>query len=776
MAKFNFKQAAVNHTEKVVFGIIMLFVLWGLVSTDWSAYKGTPHEILVKVSQCKTNIQQAVWPEEEKAAYELTDLNRPAAAVRSELFASINAGDYEASTQIFADGLAPKKPLTEIGKNAPEQLIATSERVLIEIAPTDEESADETALAMAEEPMEVDDPNIPDEFRERPNSPLGAAGYPGMEEGSDYFAPDAYGSSYPGLNESSGEYPGGEAGYLSEETGYLSGEDYAGMGGPGMTVQKKDAKGYPFVSVRAVFRVRDQISKFAEAMNVSYHEAAKYFYIIDFELQRQVALPGNDQWSDWEKVDIQVAEDILTETVGFDAETVSSVITDPVITMPLPMRVSGAWKTQATHPAIAKFELKPEQIELELELNQLMIQEALKQRKAVKKTSVQRGGFSGHQFGASEVTSGLMGMESMYDSSYAMSSSYGMQGPGMMGPGSGSSGFRPGRAQRGAAASNQEPQRLNELLDQLVEKDDKERRERLSDWIKERAKAEGELLLFRYLDFSVTPGKTYRYRVRFVIPNPNFGRRIAEAGGEAAVVQGQTRETDWSNLTTPVTVKPDVQYFLANVKSPTFNRYSSLFPTAFWDVYQYDHSFGTTMNSKLELRLGQKVGDKVTTEVIKPAEQFYEREEYEFHSEDMLVGILDDLPLDPDFHSSDPDTKVTAIKGARGQALTQGQALVMTTEGVRIFDGFTNSKLQTAAQTYLKSQNDHFAKIKELKEQASLLGGESGESFDPYGGGEGTEMMGYPGMGGPRQRNVLRKSSKSKSKRGATSLYGGGGP
>ncbi|MCA9044526.1 MAG: hypothetical protein KDA69_09405 [Planctomycetaceae bacterium] len=800
MAKFNFKQAAVNHTEKVVFGIIMLFVLWGLVSTDWSAYKGTPHEILVKVSQCKTNIQQAVWPEEEKTLYELTDLNRPATAVRGELFASINAGDYEASTQIFADGLAPKKPLTEIEKNAPEQMIASDGRVLIEILPPEEESEDDPTLALASEPMEEDDPNVPDEFRKRKNNPLGGpAGYPGMEEGmGDYYAPDAFGDPYGGM--SPDEYASGPANYPGSEGSLLSGESgypgYPGMGGPGMTVQKKDAKGYPFVSVRAVFRVRDQISKFAEAMNVSYHEAARYFYIIDFELQRQVALPGDDQWSEWEKVDIQVAEDILNETAGFDAETVSSVITDPVITMPLPMRVSGAWKTQATHPAIAKFELSPEQIETELELNQLMIQQALKQRKAVKETAVQRGGFSGHQFGASEVTSGLMGMDSMYDSSYAMSgSSYGMSGPGsgyamqssgMTPPGMGGGGVRPGRTPRGAAAKGQEPQRLNELLDQLVDKEDKERRERLSKWIQERAKAEGELLLFRYLDFSVAPGKTYRYRVRFVIPNPNFGRRIADAGGEAAVVQGKTRETDWSNVTEPATVKPDVQYFLASVKAPTFHRYSSLFPTASWDVYQYDHAFGTTMNSKLELRLGQKVGDKVTTEVIKPAEQSYEREEYDFHSEDFVVGILDDLPLDADFHSSDPDTKVEGIKGARGQTSTQGQALVMTSEGVRIFDGFSDSKEKKDMADYLDLQTRYYADIKERKEQASLLGGgEAGDPYNPYGaeGGEGMgypgmDMMGYPGMGGPRQRNVLRKSSKSKSKskRGAMSPYGAGGP
>lgn len=770
MAKFNFKQAAINHTEKVVFGIVMLLALLGLASTDWSAYTGTPHDILVKVDQCKSNIQQAIWPAEEEEKYKLTEGKRPANAVKNELFASINPGLYEASVPMFADGLAPKKPITEIVKNVPEQPIATAARVLIEVLPPIDETETDSTLAMAAETTEDDDPNIPDEFRKpKPGAAggPGGSGYAGYEE-MEYAAPDLYDPyatmATPGMTDS---YSGG--------AGYPGSEGYGGMEGAGMTVQKKDAKGYPFVSVRAIFKVRDQISKFAEAMNVSYNQAAPFFYIIDFELQRQAMQPGPDPWAgEWETVDIKVAEDILDESVGFDAETVSSTITDPVITMPLPMRVSGAWKVQATHPAIAKFELTPEQIELEMELNSLMIQEALKQKKAVKETSIKRGGFSDKAFSAGEAQAGMMGMDSMYTSGYEMMGS----SPGAMGSiGSmptGGSPVRPGRGR--PAATQQAPQRLDQLLDQLVEKDDKERREKLSEWIQTRAKAEGELLLFRYLDFAVTPGKTYRYRVRFIIPNPNFDRRIADAGGIAAVVQGQTRETDWSEITAPVMVPADVEYFLTSVKAPTFNTYNRLFPTTTWDVFQYDHAFGTTMNSTLELRHGQEIGDVVTTQVIKPAESSYEREAYVFKSEDFLVDVLGDLPVDPAFHSSDPETAIKPIKGARGYMLAQGESLIMTADGPIVYDGASRSKQHEAAKAHLKMQSEYYEDIKKRKEMMAQ-GTEAGGEYDPYGtmGNMGTEemMMMMGGGSGSRQKNVLRKSSKSKSRRGGMSSSSG---
>ena len=49
-------------------------------------------------------------------------------------------------------------------------------------------------------------------------------------------------------------------------------------------------------------------------------------------------------------------------------------------------------------------------------------------------------------------------------------------------------------------------------------------------------------LLFRYFDFTVTPGNSYRYRVRLVLRNPNYKRPVEELV-DASVAEGELRMT-----------------------------------------------------------------------------------------------------------------------------------------------------------------------------------------------------------------------------------------
>ncbi|MEX0712068.1 MAG: hypothetical protein WD278_06940, partial [Pirellulales bacterium] len=58
---------------------------------------------------------------------------------------------------------------------------------------------------------------------------------------------------------------------------------------------------------------------------------------------------------------------------------------------------------------------------------------------------------------------------------------------------------------------------------------------------------------FRFFDFTVEPGKTYRYRVRLMLRNPNHGvaARYLE---RPELAEGETRLTDWSEPTGWVTV------------------------------------------------------------------------------------------------------------------------------------------------------------------------------------------------------------------------------
>jgi len=77
---------------------------------------------------------------------------------------------------------------------------------------------------------------------------------------------------------------------------------------------------------------------------------------------------------------------------------------------------------------------------------------------------------------------------------------------------------------------------------------------------------EVEFLLFRFFDFSVKPGTYYRYRVKLVLANPNFGmpsQFVEQEGMEKA----RTLETEWSEISPAAGVPVDSQVLAVSAKS-----------------------------------------------------------------------------------------------------------------------------------------------------------------------------------------------------------------
>ncbi len=102
-----------------------------------------------------------------------------------------------------------------------------------------------------------------------------------------------------------------------------------------------------------------------------------------------------------------------------------------------------------------------------------------------------------------------------------------------------------------------------------------------------------EYLLFRFFDFTAKPGKQYRYRVRLMLANPNYGiddryldehvlakkKRMEEAANkklsegkqrEARLILAQWRgiETPWSEPTGVISVPRDTQVLAVSVNPP----------------------------------------------------------------------------------------------------------------------------------------------------------------------------------------------------------------
>jgi len=136
------------------------------------------------------------------------------------------------------------------------------------------------------------------------------------------------------------------------------------------------------------------------------------------------------------------------------------------------------------------------------------------------------------------------------------------------------------------------------------------------------AKAAPQYLLFRFLDFKIEPRKTYRYRVKLVLANPNFNLDKAHLDKPEFAV-GETRETIWSDPSPPITIPVLESYFGGGVLpvsgdfEPAVNvGVKKWYPPLASDIYyEFEKKYrGTVLNdaaAKVAYTIpGDKKGDK----------------------------------------------------------------------------------------------------------------------------------------------------------------------
>ncbi|MDR0392578.1 MAG: hypothetical protein LBH59_11760 [Planctomycetaceae bacterium] len=76
--------------------------------------------------------------------------------------------------------------------------------------------------------------------------------------------------------------------------------------------------------------------------------------------------------------------------------------------------------------------------------------------------------------------------------------------------------------------------------------------------------------LFRYLDYSVQPGKTYRYRVKLSLANPNYGLPESDVM-DISLTEAIYLDTDVSNASNKVTIPPDSRVLARSVSPSSRN-------------------------------------------------------------------------------------------------------------------------------------------------------------------------------------------------------------
>src|SRR5262245_6880279 len=131
--KLDPKKLAVDHGEKLAFGVIVVLVLLALVSTNWVPYEKEPEEITTKVAQAKSKLDQSDWPAAEQSKYQLPPEKQPREVVVARLETPVLV------TPLYAPSQKMTKPLNELDNplqepewNAVRHMYVTQARVFVQ--------------------------------------------------------------------------------------------------------------------------------------------------------------------------------------------------------------------------------------------------------------------------------------------------------------------------------------------------------------------------------------------------------------------------------------------------------------------------------------------------------------------------------------------------------------------------------------------------------------------------------------------------------------------
>lgn len=714
LAKLNgpaLKKLAIEHGEKIGLGVVLLTCLLVLILGRWRGYSHTPDELNSLATSTANNINQTDWPEKHRTDYAPVDYIKKA----EDLLTALDVQRYSYTTPMSPPVYRKSEPIKEPQWEPVLYLLADQSRAILAKPPagtlTGSELASTTGTgeALASSKLADDDKGM--EFKKRPS----AQGQPatGVAAAAPAKRPQGGHGEGPPL------VAGDAGGY---ETAGLSGSAAVGEG-----------RGIRFVAVRGVFPYERQLKKLADAIHLDFdHQAIDYLEFSDFVIQRQKAMPGPDPWKDskWEDLNIQSALDVLNECEALAPDVLDADYTSPVFTMPLPSLVEMDWSgSLANHPALKKYELSVKEAE-----ERMIADEEVLKRYQEEEEKKKRGsrGFATIQKDMREIRRSVLAPSR--GSSPAIPGISPMGTSAMEGamPGAGTRSSMPPKASMapmGMGAVNPMMSAMpggghgamggsSNVMSQIMGNYNGEQ----GNAIGQRLKLDlvPRYLLFRYLDFDVEPGEAYRYRVKLRIYNPNFGRAPEEVE-KPSIIEGETRDTDWSLPSPPVVVETDVQYFLTQVMKKAARARNEVE----WNIFQWAQKEGTLLHEKLKVTFGQFIGGKTETWVLNPAApSFKKQKDREFHADDLLVDSYGSLGanLVPADH---PDLNFNAKPNAKSASLNiPDQAVVVNRFGELIaFDTTMGKQSELQIQSRVKRERDAFKHLLEQEESSTSPGG-----------------------------------------------------
>lgn len=643
------KQIFFNHFEKMIFAVCLILAIWMITQNQWMGTRESQNDLLAKADAAAKRLAESKWPETERTKLTINDYQEQA----RKISLPANNEQYALKDTLFWP-LNPKKvPASEPEWFPVEDLIVDADRAILALKKGPGAGLPQLAAATPK-PSTKTEPEEPTflpgvgEFSSTTTTTPGAVGAIGGPGGADTgegagipaggaFDYQAAATAFSGLD-SGGTFSSGLRGGRSGRRGRRGrgdddeGDRARGGAAPGAgqltasrQVRGDDGQGYRYVSIRGVYPWKKQLTELVEKKafdSLVQADNPELFSIVDFQIERKEATPGENPWAgEWEKIDVeQVQKFLLEKSFNFDPDPVDPADTDPSITMPIPMRAFGGWPMkQVTHPRIKTLSAK----QLEESLKQQ--EEMLKNIEAVKKEEI-----------SSRKKRGFAGVVQDYRAvrSYQAASAAGEEEDDERGRGgrrrgmSGLGGQNP--SARGSGMTRAGGPSAANPYGAVVQ-----------------TYQGAELLLFRFFDLNVDPGRTYQYRVRLVLTNPNSDKTLLEVM-EPHVREGELRETQWSKPSEAVEIPDDYDIFLARIRAGESQ--DPLFGNATFNVYEWEPSIGTFILGLGQVRFGDLINFNSRTRVLRLHKKTADVEPMEFKTADVLLDGYPAPTIKPNEH------------------------------------------------------------------------------------------------------------------------------
>jgi hypothetical protein len=749
LKKYDYKGFFLSHGEKVGLGVASLLAVLCLAMTTWGGYDKTPGQMQAEAQKVNEVLTANRWPNTETEKFVVTD-------ARQELernLAALDLNRFEYQIPLSQKILQYQMPADEVEVLAPVDLLTRSIQFGV-IEQVEGEGAEEPETSAA-----------PKKDKGKKGGKSGG----GNSEIDLSAGPDDLG-------------PSGAAG--------------AGAGANSLANTPVKSRGKRAIVLLAVVERKQQLEKLRKALHFeTLSRAEQALTYSDFKIQRQRALPGPNPWSgEWRDVAIETALDSLKDVVIEEADLVAADYLDGVFSMSLARRLDNDWDPRyVVHPRIPTLdaEARAEEEAMNAAAAEMLGDEdeeggrkrggllrGQRDAKRMRKEAVNRGGadkfsgaMSGFMGGAGAGAGG--GMPGMAGPGGAMGSrppggmpgmgAGGMPGsmPGGAGGAGGPRGSRPpagvGGGGAGAMAAGMGGMMAGGMASGMTGGGQVGMGANVASGMGGGAGGAGmssgqgvvaptgaDVLLFRFFDFDVEPNECYRYRIQLVLDNPSFETQFVR---QPSVAEGETRESPWSQPSTPAIAPREIHYVVDRVpKSPLPNRVAEL------DIVQFDTEVGAFVEGTVPLKYGQYVGGKVEAEFPNLGTQTFKKDKVNLASQDLFLDAVAGPKLDPTVIgdlSLDQKTANT-LQSLLDQAVTVnrfGELLAIS--------GGTTRDIEDARKE-LKDMNQRFEELKEKQpasdEGAGLMSGVFGGG-DQDGSKDGKKKKGTnslkPGRGMP---------------------------